>query len=197
MEFEISRVVSNGGNDISDVFLPLSWNYKGDIMSYVPMSAVGKTLINQSSQANMRQVGLGVAAAADALLDDTSNGAILTTLGVSAFVQTTLDDADAATFRATVGSAIGYTLQAKSAGFTAVDHFFYEMDSSGGAIAVTLPACSAGQSIKFKLAVAGNNVTITRAGADVIDGSATFVMSVAGEEIILDANVAGNGWLVG
>lgn len=40
-----------------------------------------------------------------ALLDDATAGDMLTTLGVSAFVQTILDDADAATVRATIGAA--------------------------------------------------------------------------------------------
>lgn len=43
--------------------------------------------------------------AARALLDDASAGAMLTTLGVSAFIQTLLDDATAATALATLGAA--------------------------------------------------------------------------------------------
>ena len=49
------------------------------------------------------KLGGDITTAGKALLDDANAAAQLTTLGVSAYIQTLLDDADAATARATLG----------------------------------------------------------------------------------------------
>lgn len=166
-------------------------------MAYFPASSVGKTFLVQSTQTNLRKTGLGISDAADAIMDDSDNSAILTTLGFSSVGIDLIDSADAAAARSVIGSGVGFTVETKNASFTAADAKLYEMDSSGGAIVATLPACSVGARIGFKLKTAGNNVTVTRAGSDTIDGATTYVMSVPGEQIVLDANAAGNGWLIG
>lgn len=53
------------------------------------------------------KLGGDITTAGKALLDDANAAAQLTTLGVSAFIQTLLDDADAATARTTLGISAG------------------------------------------------------------------------------------------
>jgi hypothetical protein len=72
-------------------------------------------------------------------------------------------------------------------------------DSSGGAIAVTMPQIS-GLTLPFNFAVlvktAGNNVTMTRAGTDTIMGSTTKVLSVAntGCQFAADTDGSPDDW---
>lgn len=162
----------------------------------VIMSSVAKTLVVQASQSAMRQTGLGISAAADALLDDANNGAILTTLGISAFAQTILDDADAAAVRTTIGAGVGYTFEAKSSSFSAADGKSYDVDSSGGAVVPTLPAASAGKKVRIKAKVVGNDITVTRAGSDTIDGANTYVMSQLGESYSFEVDNTGTNWAI-
>lgn len=162
----------------------------------VLMSSVAKTLVVQASQSAMRTTGLGISAAADALLDDANNGAILTTLGISAFAQTILDDADAAAVRTTIGAGVGYTFEAKSADFTAADGKSYDVDASGGAVIPTLPAAGAGKKVRVKIATGGNNVTVTRAGSDTIDGATTYVMSQSKENYAFEVDNTGTNWAI-
>lgn len=70
-------------------------------------------------------------------------------------------------------------------------------DTSGGAIAPTLPdnATNAGKTYIIYLAVAGNDLTVTRAGTDTIEGNTTCVLDVAPQHLRLTS--AGNGvWLI-
>ena len=70
----------------------------------------------------------------------------------------------------------------KSANFTAAWGSTYQIDSSGGAIAVTMPACGGSEDVlELILEVAGNTVTITRAGSDTINGGTSVTMLVANE----------------
>lgn len=72
------------------------------------------------------------------------------------------------------GSGGGYTVETKSAGFTAVIEYFYIVTSTSGALTVTLPSASAagssGKKIGFKFMDAGTHtVTIARNSSDKID----------------------------
>lgn len=178
----------------------------GDYMAYQPMSINAKSGLIDASAAGVATwndadnaailATLGGGSKGVAIFADVDSASVLTELGITAFIQTLLDDADAATARATLGANGNLVVEAKSAGFTAAGGKLYEMDSSGGAIAVTLPACDPDVVIGFKLKVAGSNVTLTRAGSDTIDGSNTYVMSIAAEAIYLVGNAAGDRWLV-
>lgn len=69
----------------------------------------------------------------------------------------------------------GKPFTAKTGAFTAELNGRYEVDSSGGTVAVTLPAATnTGLPIEFidKGSAGTNNITLTRAGSDTIDGSA-------------------------
>jgi hypothetical protein len=73
----------------------------------------------------------------------------------------------------------GKPVTAGALAFTAALNTSYEVDSSGGTIAVTLPAATnSGLCIEFfdKGSAGTNNITISRAGADTIDGSATTMV---------------------
>lgn len=165
-------------------------------MSYFPLTSVAKTLNTQASQANMRGTGLGISAAADAILDDANNGAILTTLGITAAAQTILDDASTTAIRTTLGADVGFVLEDKSADFTAADAKYYLVNSSGGLVTATLPAVGVGLKIGFKLVTAGNNLVLDGNASEQIEGAATFTMSVAGEQYFVRANTAGTAWIV-
>jgi len=74
----------------------------------------------------------------------------------------------------TGGGGGGYTVETKSAGFTAVIEYFYIVTSTSGALTVTLPSASAagssGKKIGFKFMDAGTHtVTIARNSTDKID----------------------------
>lgn len=167
-------------------------------MAYFPISGVGKTLLVQTTQANMRVTGLGVSSVGDTLITQTTQALMRTTgLGFSAFMETIFDDVDAAAVRSTIAAGVGFTDQAKTLDFTAADAFAYTIDSSGGAIAVTLPACGAGKVMIFKHKTTGNTVTITRAGADTIDGgTSTTLNSAIKEAIELRGDASGTNWII-
>lgn len=69
--------------------------------------------------------------------------------------------------------------------------------TAGGALAATLPANAgaAGTCYTIVLTVAGNNLTVTADGADLIEGSATVVLDVAGQHLRVCS--LGNGtWII-
>lgn len=75
----------------------------------------------------------------------------------------------------------------------------FVFDSSGGAIAVTLPQIStitAPFNIGGFVKTAGNNVTFSRSGTDTILGATTKVLSVAnvGTQFVLDVDAAPDDW---
>jgi hypothetical protein len=75
----------------------------------------------------------------------------------------------------------------------------YSCNTSGGAIVINLPQQSGITmpfNISFKLATAGNNLTINRAGTDTIDGATSKVLSVAntGCHIIGDTSASPDDW---
>lgn len=76
---------------------------------------------------------------------------------------------------------------------------FFKCDASGGAFAVTLPpaANNSGRILIIKKTDSSvNNVTVTRAGSDTIDGATTFVLSNQYEYVILINDDDGGVWNV-
>lgn len=70
-------------------------------------------------------------------------------------------------------------------------------DTSGGAFAATLPdnATKAGFCYTVYLKTAGNNLTITAAGADTIEGNATLVLDIAGQHAKL-CSIGDGTWIL-
>lgn len=67
-----------------------------------------------------------------------------------------------------------YTTQSKTASFTAAPGFVYLVDSTSGAVTITLPAAStAGQTFAVKWVAGTNPAVLNRAGSDTIGASAT------------------------
>lgn len=93
----------------------------------------------------------------------------------------------------TDGAAASWGYQArdwtlKTSAFTAALNEWYELDSSGGTIAVTLPAATnSGGEIRFrdKGSAGTNNVTLTRAGSDTIAGGTTLVINDTRQSVSL------------
>lgn len=99
-----------------------------------------------------------------------------TTDGTAGQVLTT-DGAGAVTWE-DGGGGVSWTYERKSADFTAVAGYHYSIDTTGGAVVVTLPASStAGAAIRFKRRAGNNSVTINRAGSDTIDGETSYTMN--------------------
>ena len=72
------------------------------------------------------------------------------------------------------------TISAQSSSFAAASNFTYLVDSSGGPITVTLPAPSLGAQFIVKDAggaASTNSITLDPAGADLIDGQASLVLT--------------------
>ena len=70
-------------------------------------------------------------------------------------------------------------------------------DTSAGAIAPTLPdnATNAGKTYIIYLSVAGNDLTVTRAGTDTIEGNTTIVLDVAPQHVRL-TSVGDGTWII-
>jgi len=97
------------------------------------------------------------------------------------------------------GGGGGLTHETKSADFTAAGNFFYSVNSSGGNIAVTLPAAStaglAGQTVDICHRTIGNTITITRSASDLINGATTLTLSgIAFQNVTLFCT--GAEWLI-
>lgn len=92
-----------------------------------------------------------------------------------------------------------YTTQSKTATFTAAPGFVYLIDSTSGAVVVTLPAANvAGQTFAVKWSAGSNTVTLQRAGSDTIGPSATSaVMGLANEVWEFVSSGSGQWNLVG
>jgi hypothetical protein len=90
----------------------------------------------------------------------------------------TTDGAGAVTWEDGGGGGVSWVYERKSADFTAVAGYHYSIDTSAGAVVVTLPASStAAAAIRFKRRAGNNSVTINRAGTDTIDGETSYVMN--------------------
>jgi hypothetical protein len=105
-----------------------------------------------------------------------------------------------------VGSGAGLTnvpaapWQLKSANFTAVAGGRYQVDTSGGAVTVTLPAsATAMDSIELadaKLSWNSNNVTINRNGLNINNGTSNYTALVQGNKLSLVYISPGYGWSI-
>jgi len=77
-------------------------------------------------------------------------------------------------------------------------NYHYSCDTSSGGFTITLPSLSgitSGQEIRIKLAIAGNDLTVSRSGSDTIEGSLTsYVLSIAKSSITLVANTVDSNW---
>jgi hypothetical protein len=90
----------------------------------------------------------------------------------------TSDGAGGVAWEDSAGGGVSWTYERKSADFTAVAGYHYSIDTTGGAVTVTLPASStAAQAIRFKRRAGNNSVTINRAGADTVDGETSYTMN--------------------
>jgi hypothetical protein len=90
----------------------------------------------------------------------------------------TSDGAGGVAWEDSAGGGVSWTYERKSADFTAVAGYHYSIDTTAGAVTVTLPASStAAQAIRFKRRAGNNSVTINRAGADTIDGETSYTMN--------------------
>ena len=110
-----------------------------------------------------------ITTAGRALLDDATASDQLTTLGVSAFAKTILDDADEATFKATVNLEIGVDVQAYD-----VDTAKLDVDQSW--TGAQRGAVTADNDLSFDLAVTNNFSCTPSAG-----GTLTFTNHTAGQ----------------
>lgn len=75
----------------------------------------------------------------------------------------------------------------------------YSIDSSGGAISITLPTISGittPYNVGLKLKTGGNTVTVNRAGSDTINGATSKTLTIAGTgfKAIADTSPAPNEW---
>lgn len=90
----------------------------------------------------------------------------------------TTDGAGSVTWQDGGGGGVSWTYERKSADFTAVAGYHYSVDTTAGAVTVTLPASgTAAAAIRFKLRAGTNSIVINRAGSDTIDGGTSYTMS--------------------
>jgi len=88
----------------------------------------------------------------------------------------------------------------KSSAFTAVAGHKYQVNTTGGAVTVTLPATAAAMD-SIELADAtlswnSNNVTINRNGLNINNGTVNYVASVQGNRLSLVYISSGYGWSI-
>jgi len=92
------------------------------------------------------------------------------------------------------------TWELKNSAFTAVAGHKYQVDTSGGAVTVTLPAsATAMDAIEFadaKLSWNANNVTLSRNGLKINNGTSNYTASVQGNKLSLVYISSGYGWSI-
>jgi hypothetical protein len=97
---------------------------------------------------------------------------------------------------ATGGGSGGFTVAGESGDFSAADNHMYYVDASGGAVNATLPLPTTNgvQVIVKKVDSSANDVTVLPHGAESIDTSSSFVISVQYESNTFIAD--GSNWWV-
>ena len=127
-------------------------------------------------------------------------GNALSTDGTMAADSNTLVPSQAAVVTYVAGHAGTVAWELKNANFTAVAGHKYQIDSSGGAITVTLPAsASVGDAIDFadaKLSWNTNNVTLSRNGLNINNGTTNYTASVQGNKLSAVYISSGYGWSI-
>lgn len=86
----------------------------------------------------------------------------------------------------------------RASSFTVDDSVvLYLCDATSGALVPTLPAAAAvpGRIYTFKRTSSSNNVTVTRAGSDTIDGANTYVLSAQWKYVTLQSDGVAS-WLI-
>lgn len=103
------------------------------------------------------------------------------------------------TITGTISNQVNWDTTAKTTGFTAVAGNGYFVNTTSGAITVTLPATpSAGNLVGIKdyaATAATNNITIDRNGSNIQGTANNFTISVAGTSIILIYVDSTQGWV--
>jgi hypothetical protein len=88
----------------------------------------------------------------------------------------------------------------KTSAFTAAAGHKYQIDTSGGAVTVTLPAtASVMDAIEFadaKLSWNANNVTLSRNGLNINNGTSNYTASVQGNKLSVVYISSGYGWSI-
>jgi hypothetical protein len=126
-------------------------------------------------------LGLGTAATADT---GTEAGDVVALEDVGGVVK--LPAVDGSQLLNVVAADVVY--ESKSANFTAAVGYHYSVSATSGNITATLPARSGvtnGKFIRFKLYDAANNLVLTPAGSDTIDGLASYTMTNPKQSITL------------
>ena len=84
------------------------------------------------------------------------------------------------------GGGVSWTYERKSASFTAVAGYHYSVDTTAGAVTVTLPASgTAAAAIRFKLRAGTNTITINADGSDTVDAAASYSISNPAQSVEL------------
>lgn len=99
--------------------------------------------------------------------------------------------------KSTWGGMIGVATQTANFTMVIADPSIQLVSASGGAVAATLPLASAGTNkiwVIKKTDSTTNNVTVTRAGSDTIDGATTFVLRKRYDAVTLVSD--GTNWHV-
>ena len=84
--------------------------------------------------------------------------------------------------------AASATYESKSANFTASVDYHYSVSATSGNITATLPALSGlgnGKAIRFKLYDATNDLVLTPAGSDTIDGLTSYTFTNPKQSVTL------------
>lgn len=105
--------------------------------------------------------------------------------GVTSSIQTQLD------------SKLGVGVSSQSASFTAAKSTNYLVDSSGGAVLITLPSALGGGWIRIidsAGAAETNAITLDGAGAETVNGSATYVIESNRQSVLLLST--GSAWVI-
>ncbi len=172
--FTVQTNLQNGF--ISDLSLSPSCTAKTLAAAVTPADLAGLNLVFGGS--NLTTVGLIPYVSGGALLDDSP--LLQFDSGVGNFANSA--GSPTAAFTTDRDVAFGVDPTVRTANFTVANYWFVPVDTTAGNVTATLPAAAGlpGQWYVFKKVSADANVlTVSRAGADLIDGAATITTSAA------------------